>query len=75
MFGLFKKKDKIKPVEITAENFKELVLESKQPVLLDFEIRRVQSSHDELECVEVPLGGDGILMCQTMEQEEPRHAG
>ena len=36
MFGLFKKKDKIKPVEITAENFKELVLESKQPVLLDF---------------------------------------
>lgn len=36
MFSFFKRKEKIKALEITAENFKELVLESKQPVLLDF---------------------------------------
>ena len=36
MFSFFKRKEKVKAVEITAENFKEVVLESKQPVLLDF---------------------------------------
>lgn len=36
MFGFFNKKPKIKAVEITAENFREIVLQNDKPVLLDF---------------------------------------
>lgn len=60
MFNLFGTKKKAKPIEITDQNFNELVFESEKPVVLDFYATWCQPCHVMVSLINRLAKEDGI---------------
>ena len=60
MFNLFSSKKKAKPIEITDQNFNELILNSEKPILLDFYATWCNPCHVMLSLINRMAKEDGM---------------
>lgn len=60
MFNLFGTKKKAKPIEVTDENFNEMVFNSEKPIVLDFYATWCQPCHVMVSLINRLVKEDGI---------------